>query len=84
MPELIGWASSIILLLTITRQIFTQWRERTSKGVSKWLFIGQVTASIGFSIYSILLHNWVFTVTNLLMTASAVVGLGMVMYHRRR
>ena len=48
-----------------------QWRERTSKGVSKWLFIGQITASIGFSIYSILLHNWVFTITNLLMAASA-------------
>jgi uncharacterized protein with PQ loop repeat len=84
MTELIGWASSIILLLTIFKQIYKQWHDHSSEGVSKWLFIGQLAASIGFTIYSMLLRNWVFTVTNLLMAFSAVAGLSIVMHHRRR
>ena len=34
-----------ILLLTIGRQVYTQWRDGTSQGVSKWLFVGQLAAS---------------------------------------
>ncbi|MGH8628089.1 MAG: hypothetical protein ACREV0_00190 [Burkholderiales bacterium] len=44
------------------------------EGVSKWLFVGQVTASLGFSIYSLLLKNWVFLATNLLILLSAIAG----------
>ena len=84
MTELVGWASSLVLLLTIARQIFKQWRDSSSQGVSQWLFIGQFTASAGFTVYSFLVRNWVFVVTNLLMALSAVTGLGIVMYHRRR
>jgi hypothetical protein len=32
--------------------------------VSKWLFVGQATASGGFLCYSLLVNNWVFVVTN--------------------
>ena len=32
----------------------------TSAGVSVWLFVGQLAASVGFTIYSVLLRNWVF------------------------
>jgi MtN3 and saliva related transmembrane protein len=64
--ELIGWAAGGILLATLGRQVYSQWRNRTSQGVSKWLFIGQSTASVGFVIYSWLLENWVFVVTNAL------------------
>jgi hypothetical protein len=42
--------------------------------VSKWLFIGQTSASVGFALYSYLLGNWVFLLTNLALLASAVVG----------
>jgi MtN3 and saliva related transmembrane protein len=80
---LIGWASSVILLITIAKQIHKQWQDRTSKGVSKWLFVGQLTASLGFTVYSVLVNNWVFVVTNALMALSAVLGQGMVLYHRR-
>jgi len=72
--EAIGWISSLILLATIVRQVYKQWRERSSEGVSRWLFIGQTAASIGFSVYSYLLGSWVFLFTNLAMLASALVG----------
>jgi MtN3 and saliva related transmembrane protein len=82
--EVIGWIASAILVLTIFSQIARQWRERTSQGVSRWLFIGQIAASTGFTVYSILVGNIVFIVTNSLMLLSAVVGLGIVIHHRRR
>ena len=72
--EWIGWISSTILLLTLMRQVYTQWRSRTAAGVSRWLFVGQVTASVGFTVYSILVHNWVFTCSNIAILATAVVG----------
>ena len=84
MVEAIGWFSSVVLLLTIGKQVHKQWREGASRGVSKWLFTGQATASAGFLWYSWLVHNWVFVVTNALMLASAAVGLGIVLHHRRR
>jgi MtN3 and saliva related transmembrane protein len=82
--ELIGWASSVILLLTIGKQIHKQWITQSSAGVSKWLFIGQLGASLGFMIYSYLLHNRVFVATNALMALSAIVGVWIVIYQRSR
>jgi MtN3 and saliva related transmembrane protein len=84
MREIVGWTASVILLATIVSQIVRQWREGTSKGVSRWLFIGQVAASLGFTIYSVLVQNYVFIVTNALMLLSALVGLGIVLHHRKR
>ena len=43
-------------------------------GLSHWLFIGQIAASVGFIGYSWLLHNWVFIVTNTLILITAVAG----------
>src|SRR3954447_20963223 len=57
MIEIIGWASSIILLLTLIKQVYKQWKEGTSEGVSKCLFVGQLIASIGFTTYSYLVGN---------------------------
>ncbi|MDQ3821317.1 MAG: hypothetical protein M3362_27055 [Acidobacteriota bacterium] len=82
--ELIGWSSSFILVLTIGKQILKQWREGSSENVSKWLFIGQMAASLGFLIYSWLVSNWVFVVTNFVMLLSALAGLCIVIHHRRR
>jgi len=81
--ELVGWCSSFVLMLTIARQVYKQWHEKTSEGVSKWLFIGQMTASLGFTIYSWLVNNWVFVVTNLVMLVSGLIGLGIVLHHRK-
>jgi MtN3 and saliva related transmembrane protein len=84
MTEIIGWVSSFILVLTIGKQVYKQWQDETSEGVSKWLFIGQLAASLGFTIYSWLVHNWVFVVTNALMLVNGLLGLCIVFYHRRR
>lgn len=84
MTELIGWSSSIILVLTISKQIYKQWQGGSSEGVSKWLFIGQMAASLGFTIYSWKVSNWVFVVTNALMLVNAFIGLGILLYHRRQ
>ena len=78
MTELIGWMAATLLLATMGRQVYTQWRDGTSQGVSKWLFIGQLAASSGFIIYSWQLGNWVFVVTNALMLLTA--GLGQWIY----
>jgi uncharacterized protein with PQ loop repeat len=84
MTEALGWFSSMILLLTIGQQIRKQCLEKTSRGVSKWLFVGQTAASLGFTIYSILLENWVFTVTNSLLLLSAIVGWLITVRQRRQ
>ena len=80
--ELIGWCAAAILLLTISRQVYTEWRDRSTQGLSGWLFIGQLAASTGFVVYSWLLGNWVFVVTNVLMLATA--GLGQWLYLRNK
>lgn len=84
MAEAIGWASSVILVLTIANQVFKQWRDRTSAGVSTWLFVGQLAASCGFTIYSLLLKNWVFAVTNGIMVLNGLVGYGITVRQKRR
>ena len=84
MTELVGWISSAILLLTLTTQVRKQWREGRSEGVSRWLFIGQTAASIGFTTYSWLVGNWVFVVTNALILVNALFGAWLVLHQRRR
>ena len=73
-PDLIGWAASAVLVVTLARQIHTQSRDASAKGVSRWLFVGQITASVGFIAYSWMLHNWVFIVTNSIVLLTAIVG----------
>ncbi|MGI8469412.1 MAG: SemiSWEET family transporter [Pyrinomonadaceae bacterium] len=83
MTEIIGWTSSIILLLTLVKQVHKQWKDGTSEGISKWLFIGQLFASIGFTIYSYSVSNWVFTVTNGLLTINNIIGICLYFYFLR-
>ena len=73
-PDIIGWTASAILLATLGRQIVTQWKDKDATGVSRWLFAGQMAASVGFIAYSWMLDNWVFIVTNSLILLTAVIG----------
>ncbi|MDX6692626.1 MAG: hypothetical protein QOF02_229 [Blastocatellia bacterium] len=82
--EIVGWISSVILVLTIGKQVYKQWHEGSSEGVSSWLFIGQMAASLGFTIYSWLVGNMVFVVTNSLMLLNALAGFAIVRRHRKR
>jgi len=84
LTEVVGWVSSLILVLTIAKQVYKQWQEGSSEGVSKWLFVGQMAASLGFTIYSWLVSNWVFVVTNAVMLVNGLLGLLIVLHHRRR
>jgi len=84
MVELIGWFSSVVLVLTLGQQVHKQWKENRSEGVSRWLFVGQLTASAGFTLYSWLVGNAVFVITNGLLLLNALLGLAIVLRHRRR
>ncbi len=84
MIEVIGWASSLILLATLIKQVYKQWSEGTSDGISKWLFVGQLAASIGFTIYSYLVGSWVFMVTNFLLTINNIIGISLYFYFKKR
>lgn len=74
LTEIIGWGSALILFLTISRQVYTEWRNRSTRGLSKWLFAGQLVASAGFIAYSWLEDNWVFVVSNSVMLMTAALG----------
>src|SRR5688572_7726834 len=55
--EAVGWLSSALLVATLVHQVRKQWKSGHSEGVSRWLFIGQLAASVGFVVYSALLKN---------------------------
>lgn len=80
--EILGWASSVILVITLAFQVRKQWKEQTSKGVSTWLYFGQLAAQTGFVIYSFLLQSWVFLFTNLTLMVISIVGGVLLIRHR--
>lgn len=73
-PDMIGWGASAILIATLARQGWHQWKDPDPRGVSHWLFLGQISASVGFIAYSWMLDNIVFIVTNSLILVTAIVG----------
>jgi hypothetical protein len=83
MVDALGWLCSLILLATLITQIRAQWLARSAKGVSRWLFVGQTVASAGFTAYSALVGNWVFTVTNAALFVSAIFGWWMTRHFTR-
>jgi|SRR5688572_3043107 len=84
MTELIGWSASAILLITIIKQVRKQWQTGSNEGVSKWLFVGQVASSLGFTVYSALTGNWVFIVTNAALLVSNITGVYIYFRNRER
>lgn len=84
MTDIIGWASSGILLATLIKQVYKQWKDGETEGVSSWLFIGQLLSSIGFTIYSYMVENWVFTITNGILTINNIIGIGLYFYFAKK
>lgn len=84
MTDAIGWASSLILLLTLIKQVHKQWKDGKTEGVSGLFFIGQFLSSIGFTIYSFLLENWVFTFTNAVLVINNILGIGLYFHFLRK
>ncbi|HEY0332375.1 MAG TPA: SemiSWEET family transporter [Stenotrophomonas sp.] len=83
MEDWIGWAASALLIATLVRQILKQWRSESTDGVSGWLFLGQSASSVGFIIYSVLLGNLVFIVTNSLILLTALAGQAVYLWRRK-
>jgi len=75
MTDLIGWAASALLFISMAAQVIKQWRSGTVAGVSSFLFLGQFTASLLFLTYSVLQGDRVFIVVNAFMLANALIGL---------
>ena len=74
----------MILILTIGRQVFTQWKTESTAGVSHWLFLGQCASSVGFTIYSFMLHNWVYVCSNVALLITGIVGQVIYVHNSRR
>ena len=72
--DIVGWAASAVLFATVSRQVWKQWKEGRREGVSRWLFIGQMTASALFLAYSWMVDNWVFVVSNFFLLLAAILG----------
>jgi len=53
----VGWLASAILMATLLKQVHKQWTSPSPEGVSRWLFVGQIAASVGFVIYSMSVKN---------------------------
>lgn len=84
LTEVVGWFAALTLLATMGRQVWTQWHSGLVAGVSSWLFVGQVAASLGFTVYSALLGNAVFVFTNTLLLLNALLGLWIDRRNRHR
>lgn len=83
MKEFVGWSASVILLITIIAQVRKQWRTGSNEGVSRWLFVGQVASSLGFTVYSVMTENLVFIVTNAFLLLSNLFGVYIFFRNRR-
>jgi uncharacterized protein with PQ loop repeat len=80
MTSFIGWAAAAILIATISSQVYKQWNDETSRGVSIWLFLGQIAANGLFLTYAILVDDPVFIAANGVLLLVSFVGL----YIKRR
>lgn len=75
MTDLIGWLASLLLFSTMAAQTLKQWRSGSVAGVSKMLFVGQFSASLLFTAYSVLKGDTVYIVVNAFMILNALLGL---------
>lgn len=78
----IGWSSVLLLFATMAGQAWKQWSERTTKGIGRWFFAGQIAASSGFIAYSALQGDAVFVAGNSLVLLAAVAGGGILWWNR--
>ena len=81
--DVVGWMASAVLFATVGRQVWKQWKEGQGEGVSRWLFLGQMTASALFLAYSWMLQNWVFVISNFFLLLAAIAGQTISMRNRR-
>lgn len=81
--RLLGVASALVLVATLAAQLRAQWRRRSTEGVSRFLFVGQLGASCGFTAYSALIGDPVFVVVNVAIGLTAIAGVVLTAIVRR-
>ena len=81
--DLIGWAAVAALFFTMAGQAWKQWRDRVKDGIGKLFFVGQVTASTLFLVYSALMGDAVFVAGNAMVLAAGIAG-GTILWFNRR
>jgi uncharacterized protein with PQ loop repeat len=82
--DYIGWSAVAVLFATMAGQAWKEWRDRVKHGIGKWFFVGQVTASILFIVYSAMVGSTIFVVGNVLVLSAAIAGGAILAYNRRR
>jgi uncharacterized protein with PQ loop repeat len=83
-PHAVGLLATAILLTTLTAQTVKQWREQSTTGIARWFFLGQVSASVCFVAYSLLIGSRLFAIANGLILLSAFAGYVVLRMNRRR
>jgi uncharacterized protein with PQ loop repeat len=83
-PHIFGLLATGILIATLGAQTVKQWREHTTRGIARWFFLGQVSASVCFIVYSILIGSTLFAVANALILLSALAGYIVLRINRKR
>jgi hypothetical protein len=69
--ELIGWTAAAILLATLGRQVYPQWRHRTSNVFPSGFLLAKAPHRSGCHLYSWLVESWVFVAKNALTLLTA-------------
>jgi uncharacterized protein with PQ loop repeat len=82
--QIIGWFSSALIVITLAKQVYDQWRSGESSGVSPWLYGGESVASLGFAIYSWRVQNWIFFISNSAALLSALIGAAVMWRNKHR
>ena len=82
--DVVGWVSSAILVATLARQLHTQATKGNGHALSRWLFVGQMSASLGFIAYSWMLHNPIFLLSNTILLGMAIAGQWLYFRNERR
>ena len=80
--QIIGWSAVAALFLTMTGQAWKQWRDKVKGGIGKYFFVGQITASSLFLVYSAMMGDRVFVVGNAMVLLAAVTG-GLILWWNR-
>jgi uncharacterized protein with PQ loop repeat len=80
--QAIGWISSLILVPSLGYQTYQQWKEGSSEGVSVMLYLGSFLSNVGFAMYSWFQRDWVFIVSNAVLSVNSAIGLWILYMHR--
>ena len=82
--DYVGWAAVAVLFATMTGQAWKEWRDRVKHGVSRWFFVGQVSASLLFIVYSTMVGSTIFVVGNVMVLLAALAGGAILAYNRAK